>query len=114
MRVLHAGDDVLPAIRAQQQGPNAGFFVARETAARDAQEVGGVGRRLRLQDAVDGGHEVDQVRDGLLLLAQRQAAFSRTHSSSSSIACCTSSTQWYLNTSFQSGEMSSCGSMLCW
>ena len=60
-RILHARDDVLPAIGGKHGGLHGFGLGVRHGPAADFEEVARIGRGLRLQDAVDGADQRDQV-----------------------------------------------------
>src|SRR5580765_5329218 len=72
MRVLDSGDDVLPPISSQQRGGNPSRLRSREAAPCVAEEIVSVHLGLRLQYAVDGGHQANQIVYCLVALHLRK------------------------------------------
>jgi hypothetical protein len=62
-RLLHARDDVLPAIRGKDRRPSRLRPPPRSAADRRLDEVVRIRRRLRLQDSIDRADERDQIVD---------------------------------------------------
>ena len=73
-RLHHAGHDVLPAVGLQHRGADLLALRVGEARARDGDEVVGIGGGLRLQDAVDGADQGDQVVDRGVALRPRRAS----------------------------------------
>src|SRR5262249_19073346 len=63
LRVLNAGNDVLPAIRLEEGTLDALDLAGAEAAAAGAEEILRVGGGNRLNDPVDGTDELDQIGD---------------------------------------------------
>lgn len=66
VHVLHSRDDVLPAIRRKHCGLDARRLFGRELATGDPHEVACIRLGLRLENAVDGADQCDEVIDRLI------------------------------------------------
>src|SRR5579862_8311431 len=73
MAVAGARVDVLPAVGVEERGLDRGGFVVTHGAAAGRREIARVGPGLRLQNAVDRGHQLDELVDRLVAFGIRHA-----------------------------------------